>query len=158
MLIAKIGWSRIPELKDVIHQNIEPLGVESIELGQLCLGCELTEDFANEGDCYHVFDPYHMIPMVEFGLEIPKERSPLTIWGIGARFRDESEKGKCRCALYKHRKVLGLSCCQKLNSTTKSLSIYTIFREGNILIKSIVVRSFIFTNFVYEDLACSSPK
>jgi predicted aldo/keto reductase-like oxidoreductase len=54
-LIVKIGWSSIPELRDVIRQNLEPLGLDSLELGQLCLGGELAEDFANGGDCYQAF-------------------------------------------------------------------------------------------------------
>jgi hypothetical protein len=37
-MIVKIGWSNIAELRDVIRQNLEPLGLDSLELGQLCLG------------------------------------------------------------------------------------------------------------------------
>ena len=55
-LIVKIGWSSIPELREVIYQNLEPLDVESIELGQLCLGGELAEEFANGGPCYAEFE------------------------------------------------------------------------------------------------------
>ena len=54
-LIVKIGWSSIPELRDIIRQNLEPLGVDNIELGQLCLGGELANDFARGGDCYQAF-------------------------------------------------------------------------------------------------------
>jgi hypothetical protein len=54
-LIVKIGWNTIDELRDVIHQNIEPLGLGSLELGQLCLNGELAEQFANGGDCYQAF-------------------------------------------------------------------------------------------------------
>jgi predicted aldo/keto reductase-like oxidoreductase len=54
-LIVKIGWSSIPELRDIIRQNIEPLGVDHIELGQLCLGGELANNFARGGDCYQAF-------------------------------------------------------------------------------------------------------
>jgi predicted aldo/keto reductase-like oxidoreductase len=54
-LIIKIGWSSIAELRDVIRQNLEPLGVDSIELGQLCLGGELANDFARGGNCYKEF-------------------------------------------------------------------------------------------------------
>src|SRR5829696_5597358 len=32
-LIVKIGWKSIDELLDVIHQNIDPLGLDSLELG-----------------------------------------------------------------------------------------------------------------------------
>ena len=54
-LIVKIIGSSIAELRDVIRQNIEPLGVDNIELGQLCLGGELADDFARGGDCYQAF-------------------------------------------------------------------------------------------------------
>jgi predicted aldo/keto reductase-like oxidoreductase len=55
-LIYKIGWSSIPELRDVIRQNLEPLGLESMSLGQLCLGGELAEEFATGGGCYREFE------------------------------------------------------------------------------------------------------
>jgi predicted aldo/keto reductase-like oxidoreductase len=54
-LIVKIGWSSISELRDIIRQNLEPLGVDGMELGQLCLGGELANDFARGGDCYQEF-------------------------------------------------------------------------------------------------------
>jgi len=54
-LIVKIGWSTIDELRDVIHQNLDPLGLESLDLGQLCLGGQLAEEFANGGACYEQF-------------------------------------------------------------------------------------------------------
>src|SRR4051812_17527855 len=34
-LIVKIGWNDMAELRDIIHKNLEPLGLESLELGQL---------------------------------------------------------------------------------------------------------------------------
>ncbi len=54
-LIVKIGWSTLDELRDVIRQNLEPLGLESLELGQLCLGGPLAEEFATGGPCYEGF-------------------------------------------------------------------------------------------------------
>lgn len=54
-LIVKLGWSNIDEFRDVIRQNIEPLGIESIELGQLCLSGELAEQFETGGKCYEEF-------------------------------------------------------------------------------------------------------
>jgi aryl-alcohol dehydrogenase-like predicted oxidoreductase len=54
-LIVKIGWSSAGELRDVVHQNLDPLGLESLDLGQLCLSGALAEDFANGGDCYQTF-------------------------------------------------------------------------------------------------------
>lgn len=54
-LIVKIGWKSMDELLDVIHQNIDPLGLESLELGQLCLSDSLAEEYANGGECYKEF-------------------------------------------------------------------------------------------------------
>ena len=54
-LIVKIGWENINQLKGVIEEAVKPLGLNGIQLGQLCLGGELAEDFANGGSCYKVF-------------------------------------------------------------------------------------------------------
>ena len=54
-LIVKIGWLRTDELRDVIHENIDPLGLDGLELGQLCLSGELAEEYATGGRCYEVF-------------------------------------------------------------------------------------------------------
>ncbi len=54
-LIAKIGWSRADELQAVIHQNLDPLELQSLELGQLCLSGSLAEEFASGGKCYETF-------------------------------------------------------------------------------------------------------
>jgi len=54
-LIVKIGWSNITELKDVIRQNLEPLGLDSLDIGQLCLGGAIAEEFAHGGACYQEF-------------------------------------------------------------------------------------------------------
>jgi len=70
-LIVKIGWSKIDELRDVIHQNIDPLGLEGLELGQLCLSGELAEDYANGGECYKVFSQLKQEGLVNrFVLEV----------------------------------------------------------------------------------------
>lgn len=54
-LIIKIGWDNIDQLRGVIEENLRPLGLPGMQLGQLCLGGELAEDFANGGECYKVF-------------------------------------------------------------------------------------------------------
>ncbi len=54
-LIVKIGWNSVEEVRDVVRQNLEPLGLESMEVGQLCLGGKLAEEFASGGDCYRAF-------------------------------------------------------------------------------------------------------
>jgi len=55
-LIIKIGGDTISELRHDIRMNLEPLGLDSMEIGQLCLGTgALALDFANGGKCYHEF-------------------------------------------------------------------------------------------------------
>jgi aryl-alcohol dehydrogenase-like predicted oxidoreductase len=54
-LIVKIGWNTVDELRTVVHQNIDPLGISSIDIGQLCLGGQLADDFAHGGACYETF-------------------------------------------------------------------------------------------------------
>ncbi len=54
-LIIKIGWDNIGQLRGVIEENLKPMGLKGMQLGQLCLGGELAEDYARGGDCYRVF-------------------------------------------------------------------------------------------------------
>jgi aryl-alcohol dehydrogenase-like predicted oxidoreductase len=54
-LIVKIGWDTMDELKAMIRQNLEPLGLEILEMGQLCLGGQLADEFATGGACYKGF-------------------------------------------------------------------------------------------------------
>ena len=70
-LIVKIIGNTVDELRTVIRQNIEPLGVDNIELGQLCLGGELANDFARGGDCYQAFSRLRQEGLVRrFVLEV----------------------------------------------------------------------------------------
>lgn len=70
-LIVKIGWQRTDELRAVIHQNIDPLGLDGLELGQLCLSGELAEEFATGGRCYEVFSELQREGLVNrFVLEV----------------------------------------------------------------------------------------
>jgi len=54
-MFFKIGWSSIEELRKTIRQNIEPIGIDQMDIGQLCLGGELAEEFASGGKCYDDF-------------------------------------------------------------------------------------------------------
>jgi aryl-alcohol dehydrogenase-like predicted oxidoreductase len=54
-LIIKIGWDNVNQLRGVIEENLKPLGQSGMQLGQLCVGGELAEDFAQGGMCYKVF-------------------------------------------------------------------------------------------------------
>ena len=70
-LIAKIGWKDINELRGVIHENLDPLGLETLELGQLCLSGALGENYANGGDCYKLFSQFKEEGLVRrFVLEV----------------------------------------------------------------------------------------
>ena len=55
-LIVKLEGNSISELRNDLHKNLEPLGIENLEIGQLCLGTgALAQDFSNGGECYHEF-------------------------------------------------------------------------------------------------------
>jgi aryl-alcohol dehydrogenase-like predicted oxidoreductase len=70
-LIVKIGWDRVDELEGVIHENIDPLGLETLEIGQLCLNHELAEDYASGGECYKLFERFKRDGLVRrFVLEV----------------------------------------------------------------------------------------
>jgi len=79
-LIVKIGWSSLPELRDIIRQNLEPLAIDSLELGQLCLSGPLAEDYANGGDCYAEFARLKQQGLVHrFVLEVFPWTSPVAL-------------------------------------------------------------------------------
>ena len=70
-LIVKIGWDSVDELEKVIHQNIDPLGLDTLEIGQLCLNRELAEDYATGGECYQLFERFKQKGLVRrFVLEV----------------------------------------------------------------------------------------
>ena len=54
-LIVKIGWNTVEEMRGVIHENLDPLGLSQLDIGQLCLGGQLADEFANGGACYETF-------------------------------------------------------------------------------------------------------
>lgn len=51
-LIVKIGGDTLEEFKTDIHKNALAMGVEGIELGQLCLGGQLAQEYAKGGSLY----------------------------------------------------------------------------------------------------------
>ncbi len=70
-LVVKIGWNHRDELRDTIHRNIDPLGLETLEIGQLCLNNELAEDYATGGECYQLFEQFKREGLVRrFVLEV----------------------------------------------------------------------------------------
>jgi len=48
-LIFKIGWDSVEQVRDVIHQNLAPLALDHMAVGQLCLGGPLAEQFRSGG-------------------------------------------------------------------------------------------------------------
>lgn len=54
-LIVKLIGDSVDELRNVLRDNLKPLGLESLELGQLCLGGQLATEFAEGGACYRAF-------------------------------------------------------------------------------------------------------
>lgn len=54
-LIVKLGGNTIEEFRADIRKNMEPLGVNKITLGQLCIGGELAADYARGGECFKEF-------------------------------------------------------------------------------------------------------
>jgi len=49
-LIAKIGGNSIEALVADIGRNLEPVGLTSLDVGQLCIGGDLAQDFAAGGN------------------------------------------------------------------------------------------------------------
>ena len=47
--IFKIGWESVEQVRDVIRQNLEPVGLDHMAVGQLCLGGGLAQDFRTGG-------------------------------------------------------------------------------------------------------------
>lgn len=79
-LIVKIGWSSLPELSDIIRQNLEPLNVDHLDLGQLCLSGPLEQDYANGGECYAEFARLRQAGLVRrFVLEVFPWTSPVAL-------------------------------------------------------------------------------
>ena len=88
-LIVKIGWGRTDELRNVIHQNIDPLGLESLELGQLCLSGFLAKEFRNGGECYKEFERIKADGLVKrYLLEVFPWSSNIALHGIRGGYSD----------------------------------------------------------------------
>lgn len=52
----KIGWNSLEQIREQIGLNIEPLGMDHMAIGQLCLGGDLAEAFrTGAGACYDGF-------------------------------------------------------------------------------------------------------
>lgn len=88
-LIAKIGWQNINELRGVIHENIDPLGLVSLDMAQLCLSGPLGEDFATGGECYQLFSRFKQEGLVKrFVLEVFPWTSHIALRAIRGGFSE----------------------------------------------------------------------
>jgi hypothetical protein len=54
-LIIKIEGQNSSQFRASIEENLKPLGLSGMQLGQLCLGGELAQEFAKGGNCYKDF-------------------------------------------------------------------------------------------------------
>jgi hypothetical protein len=54
-MIIKIGNNDLAELRANIRENIGPLGVDHVDVGQLCLGGRYADEFRTGGRCFEDF-------------------------------------------------------------------------------------------------------
>lgn len=50
-LIIKMGGNSVSEMITDVRNNLKPLGLETLQVGQLCMWDSLAQDFANGGTC-----------------------------------------------------------------------------------------------------------
>jgi aryl-alcohol dehydrogenase-like predicted oxidoreductase len=55
-LIFKIGWNSVGEVRASVDQLTHALGIDHMDIGQLCLNGELAEDFARGGPSVRQLD------------------------------------------------------------------------------------------------------
>ncbi len=88
-LIAKIGWQDKNELRGVIHENVDPLGLDSLDIGQLCLSGPVGEEFATGGECYKLFSQFKQEGLVQrFVLEVFPWTSHIALRAIQGGYSD----------------------------------------------------------------------
>lgn len=87
--IFKIGWESLAQMRDVIRQNLEPLGLERMEIGQLCLGGALAEEFRTGGPCYDGFRALREEGLVQrFVLEVWPWSSDVALGALRAGYTE----------------------------------------------------------------------
>jgi predicted aldo/keto reductase-like oxidoreductase len=87
--IFKIGWDSIEQMRDVIRQNIEPLAIDHMALGQLCLGGKLAQEFRSGGACYEGFRQLKAEGLVKrFVLEVWPWNSDVPLEALRAGYPD----------------------------------------------------------------------
>jgi aryl-alcohol dehydrogenase-like predicted oxidoreductase len=69
-IMYKIGWGTIEQIREQIKLQLDALGLERMDLGQLCLGEPLASEFRTGGACYDGFRRLRDEGLVErFALE-----------------------------------------------------------------------------------------
>lgn len=82
-LIVKLGWNSMDEIRQVVHQHLETLHVDALELGQLCLSGPLAEEYASGGKCYEEFERLKQEGLVRrFVLEVFPWTSDVALKGL----------------------------------------------------------------------------
>lgn len=82
-LIVKIGWNSMEELRQIIHQHLDELRLDALELGQLCLSGSLAEEYASGGKCYEEFARLKQEGLVRrFVLEVFPWTSAVALKGL----------------------------------------------------------------------------
>ncbi len=86
-LIVKIGWTRLDEVRETIRANTEPLAVDYLDIGQLCLSGALGDDYAHGGACYAEFARIKAEGLVRrFVLEVFPWTSPMALKALLAGY------------------------------------------------------------------------
>lgn len=87
--IFKIGWDTLPQIREVIQQNLEPLGLQKMAIGQLCLGGPIAQELRSGGPCYQGFRQLKAEGLVErFVLEVWPWTSDVVIEALRAGYPD----------------------------------------------------------------------
>ncbi len=51
-MLFKVGGANITEMREIIHRQIKPLGLDHMDIAQLCLQGKMAEQFRGGGACY----------------------------------------------------------------------------------------------------------
>ena len=92
--IFKLGWSSIDEIRGQIQQNLEPLGLQKMAIGQLCPGGPLADEFRSGGACYDGFKQLQDEGLVErFVLEVWPWTSDVALDALRGGFAERAISG-----------------------------------------------------------------
>ncbi len=97
-LIVKLGNESVDEIRATIARHAEALAVTKIDVGQLCLGGQLAEDFARGGRCYEDLKALRVDGLVDhFVLEVFPWTSHVALQALRSGDADDLIDG---CILY----------------------------------------------------------